>query len=147
MSRAEVCERTTCQDQVIYQLIQKGTMSKLALTAHWHYIRCLQVPVRGLSYDLRPPFSSGLLRHTYIYISPLSFHLYTYYYSLSTATSPTFGDVAVHIPLPISSFHIVPFPFSMIPYPSQTCPRVSQYIFTLSTPVKGFPTLFSWDSP
>src|ERR1700675_4471697 len=39
------CERTTCQDQVIYQLTQKGAMSKLALTAHWHYIRSLQVPL------------------------------------------------------------------------------------------------------
>src|ERR1700675_4065668 len=83
----------------------------------------------------------------HIYISLLSFHSYTYYYSLSSLTSLTFGDVAVHIPLPISSFHIVPFPFSMILKPSQTCPRVSQYIYTLSTPIKGFPTLFSWDYP
>src|ERR1700675_191404 len=102
----------------------------------------MRTAVRG--HSLTTPTSAHLQSPpTYILISLLSFHSYTYYYSLSSLTSPTFGDVTVHIPFSLFSFHIVPFPFSMILGPSQTCPRVSQYIYTLSTPVKGFLTLFS----
>src|ERR1700675_4436969 len=70
-------------------------------------------PVRG--HSLMTPTSAHLQSPpTYIHISLLSVHSYTYYYSLSSPTSPTFGDVAVHIPFPSSSFHTVPFPISMI---------------------------------
>src|ERR1700675_1464511 len=65
------------------------------------------LPTTPTSAHLRSP-------PTYIHISLLSVPSYTYYYSLSSPTSPTFGDVAVHIPFPSSSFHTVPFPFSMI---------------------------------
>src|SRR6202795_4652606 len=69
--------------------------------------------VRG--HSLMTPTSAHLRSPpTYIHISLLSVHSYTYYYSLSSLTSPTFGDVAVYIPFPSSSFHTVPFPFSMI---------------------------------
>src|ERR1700675_4206562 len=56
--------------------------------------------VRG--HSLTTPTSTHLRSPpTYIHISLLSVHSYTYYYSLSSPTSPTFGDVAVHIPFPL----------------------------------------------
>src|ERR1700675_3364896 len=73
---------------------------------------------------LRPPLSSGLLRRIYVFHYYHLIHVLTFTYFL-LRPSPTFGDVAVHIPFLIPSFHIVPFPFSMIPHPSETCPTVS----------------------
>src|ERR1700675_105556 len=56
--------------------------------------------VRG--HSLTTPTSAHLRSPlTYIHIPPLSVHSYTYYYSLPSPTSPTFGDVAVHIPFPL----------------------------------------------
>src|ERR1700675_1131149 len=73
---------------------------------------------------LRPPLSSGLLRRIYVFHYYHLIHVLTFIHFL-LRPSPTFGDVAVHIPFLIPSLHIVPFPFSMIPHPSETCPTVS----------------------
>src|ERR1700675_1805362 len=72
----------------------------------------------------RPPLSSGLLRRIYVFHYYHLIHVLTFIHFL-LRPSPTFRDVAVHIPFLIPSLHIVPFPFSMIPHPSETCPTVS----------------------